>query len=175
LLPSDHGDMMGEHSRYNKGLPYKTSAGVPFIIRYPRAIKKGQIVKTAYSSPDFAPTILKLMGVGFKPKDFHGSDGSGEILYRSSITNRKQLRFMTGSDTVVWAAAVDRNYKLVLSDGPAYLFDLKEDPDEVYNFHGNKTYEVITKTLEVALLNAMQVYNFPLWNVLPKLKRENLV
>ena len=53
----DHGDMLGEHAKLNKGMPYETSMGVPFIVKYPRKVLKGKIIETAYSTIDFAPTI----------------------------------------------------------------------------------------------------------------------
>jgi len=148
---------MGEHGRLNKGQPYKTSAGVPFIIRYPNHIKEGKIVKTSYSSPDFAPTILSLMGIDYSDVNFQGIDGSDELLDNNNLNYRQQVRFSANSN---WAAAVDREYKLVLSNGPPILFDLKEDPDELYNFHGNEKYRDITEMLEKALFAAMRDYNF---------------
>ena len=45
VFTSDHGDMLGEHGRVNKGLPYKISAGTSFIIRYPGHIKARKIVQ----------------------------------------------------------------------------------------------------------------------------------
>lgn len=47
VFTSDHGDSMGEHLRHNKLTPYDTSAGVPFIIRYPAKIAPGKVVRSA--------------------------------------------------------------------------------------------------------------------------------
>ena len=63
VFTSDHGDLMGEHCRDDKGLPYETSATVPFVIRYPGVIPAGKVINKANSNADFAPTILGLMGV----------------------------------------------------------------------------------------------------------------
>jgi len=162
VFTSDHGDMMGEHGRFNKGKPYKTSAGVPFIIRYPNYIKQGKIVKTAYTSPDFVPTILSLMGIDYSDVNFQGIDGSDELLDNADYNYRKQVRFITDSKQAKWAAAVDREFKLVISSNPPYLFDLKNDPDELVNFHGNETYKDIVDTLEAELFVAMEEYKFSL-------------
>jgi len=160
VFTSDHGDLMGEHARFNKNKPYKTSAGVPFLIRYPKRIKKGKIVRTAYSSPDFAPTILSLMGIDYSDMNFQGIDGSDELLDKRKTNIREQVRFITDSKQAKWAAAVDREYKLVISAGSPYLFDLKKDPDELYNFHDDEKYKDIVGTLEVALFIAMREYKF---------------
>jgi len=162
VFTSDHGDMMGEHGKFNKGNPFKTSAGVPFLIRYPNYIKKGKIVKTAYTSPDFAPTILSLMGIDYSDVNFQGIDGSDELLDTKRVNYRKQVRFITDSEKALWVAAVDREYKLVLSRSIPYLFDLKNDPDELINFHGNASYKDIVHTLEAKLLVAMRKYKFSL-------------
>ena len=47
VFTSDHGDSMGEHLRHNKLTPYDTSAGVPFVIRYPAKIAPGKVVRSA--------------------------------------------------------------------------------------------------------------------------------
>ena len=47
IFTSDHGDSMGEHLRHNKLTPYDTSAGVPFVIRYPRKIAAGKVIRSA--------------------------------------------------------------------------------------------------------------------------------
>ena len=66
VFTSDHGDMLGEHGQLDKATPYETSAGVAFIVKYPRQVPKGKVIETAYSTIDFAPTILslgKLVGI----------------------------------------------------------------------------------------------------------------
>ena len=96
---------MGEHANYKKGRPYLTSVRVPFIIRYPAQVGKNKFIKTAYSSVDFAPTILSLMGVDYTEK-FQGIDGSDEILANKKWSTINQVRFMSQWG---WGAAVDRH------------------------------------------------------------------
>jgi len=160
VFTSDHGDMMGEHGRDNKGVPYMSSAQVPFIIRWPRQINKGQVIETAYSSVDFVPTILGLMGVNSRIKS-HGIDGSEEIL-SNTATNSNQIRFMTDSQKKSWAAAVNNRYKLVLSRDTPWLFDLQLDPDELYNYYTDPAYAEIAAEFQSALLDAMEQYKFTL-------------
>lgn len=163
VFTSDHGDMLGEHGKYNKGTPYQTSAGVPFIIRYPARVKKQNVIKTAYSSPDFAPTILGLMGVDYSDYTFQGIDGSHEILSDTRVTAREQVRFITDSKKAKWAAAVDRQYKLVLSrNGDPWLFDLEKDPDEIINYARDSSYSEIMSMLQQELIRAMGRYKLPL-------------
>jgi len=163
VFTSDHGDLMAEHGNYNKGKPYKTSIGVPFIVRWPARIRKRKIVKTAYSSPDFAPTILSLMGIDHGVVNYQGIDGSDELLNNEIWSNREQIRFSSDSKHANWAAAVDRHYKLVFGrSGPPILFDLEEDPDELYNYIADEKYKNITETLTTALVTAMIKNKFSL-------------
>ena len=78
------------------------------------------------------------MGVQSWNTTFQGIDGSEELLNDEMHSyNNTQVRFITDARQAKWAAAVYGDYKLVLSNGPPTLFDLKEDPDELHNSHGN--------------------------------------
>merc|ERR1712238_216488 len=135
VFTSDHGDLLFEHGRINKVLPYKTSATVPFIVRYPAKIKRGKIIHTAHSQVDFTPSILTLMGVENKDADgneitrFHGKDTSNEWLNNKEVSISNRIIYMTDARGR-WAATVTHRYKLVLStwDSP-WFFDQKYDPD----------------------------------------------
>ena len=162
VFTSDHGDMMYEHNRNNKGLPYQGSAQVPMIVRWSGKIRKRRKIQTAYTSVDFVPTILSLMGVKTDTAH-HGIDGSGELLLKQLITsNDDQIRFMTDGLKKSWAAAFNTKYKLILSKDEPWLFDLSTDPDELHNQYRNPKYADIASTLQAALLDVMVDYNFVL-------------
>jgi len=163
VFTSDHGDMMGEHGRYNKGLPYQMSTSVPFIIRYPNIISKKKVMQTAVSSPDFAPTILSLMGIDHSNITFQGKDISNQITNDFRTGYRRQVRFTVDTQNGAWAAAVDRQYKLVVSkhDAP-FLFDMKRDPNELVNYADHKKYSGVYKNLKDRLFSALHKYGLPL-------------
>ena len=71
VFTSDHGDLMGEHSKLNKGVPYETSARVGFVMRYPGKINPGKRIQKAYTMADFSPTVLGLMNVDHSAYSFH--------------------------------------------------------------------------------------------------------
>jgi len=162
FVTSDHGDMMAEHGMHNKGKPYQSSAGVPFIIRFPGQIKKSKVIETAYTSPDFAPTILSLMGIDHSDIVFHGIDGSDEIFNNKQWSLKEQVRFINGWN---WIVAVKHHYKLVLAkyDVP-WLFDLKEDPNEMINYSTDPNYSWIMDQLQIELLNATKLYKLSFSN-----------
>jgi arylsulfatase A-like enzyme len=63
VYTSDHGDMVGCQGLSAKRWPYEESARIPLLIRYPRAIKPGQVIKDPIGAPDFYPTLAALAGV----------------------------------------------------------------------------------------------------------------
>lgn len=164
VFSSDHGDSMGEHLRHNKLTPYDTSAGIPLMIRYPGHIAAGKVIKTAYSSIDFAPTILKIMGVNHNVP-FHGADGSTEVLSPSLLTNNDdKMIFMTSaSKNMWWASGMTSKYKLVLSENDVpWFFDRDQDPDELINYHGEANIKSVKDEMRQELLSVMTEYDFPL-------------
>jgi len=156
VFTSDHGDLMAEHGLYDKYFPYKTSAGVPFVIRYPGKIPEGKIIKTAFTSPDFAPTILSIMGIDHSDVFFQGIDGSEDILNKNKFNSKNQIRFIYGRNFV---AAVNLHYKLILSSTDApYLFNLRKNPRETINFYYSD--EQRSKSMGWSLVAAMKEFQF---------------
>ena len=164
VFSSDHGDLLGEHGRMNKGKPFETSAGVPFIIRYPKVIKDRKIIENAYSSVDFAPTILKLMGVDHPGVKFQGVDATPDLFKPTQTVEGDRITFTYDNErTSQWAAAVMNGYKLVVSlpDVP-WLFHYTKDPDEQINYFEDPQYAHIVQKLQAALFDAMRDFAIPL-------------
>jgi arylsulfatase A-like enzyme len=166
VFTSDHGDLMGEHSRHNKGNPYETSAGVAFIMKYPGHIRAGKVINKAYSSADFAPTLLGILGMNNELPGLHGRDDSGTFLNKQAIVDNDEIIYMRahGVDPH-WVAAVNDRYKLVLSkqDIP-WLFDLEEDPDELTNYYRHPEYKEISNHFTQRLAELMNMTKDPLLN-----------
>ncbi len=162
VFTSDHGDMLYEHSRINKGMPYDASAKIPFVIRYPKKIKAGKIINKAYTSVDFAPTILGLLNVD-QIDDVHGIDDSKLFTNNEMEVNSDRIVYGTVcAPRSEWTMATDGRYKLVLScwDTP-WLFDLANDPDEIINFYSHPDYKNIAEKLQVELVRQMKLYKEP--------------
>ncbi len=161
VFTADHGDMFFEHNRVNKGVPYEASSRIPFVIRYPKKIKAGKIIHTAYTNVDFTPTILSLMDVKTNAK-FHGLDTSNDFMNDElEINNEDRITYFAKSGGW-WVAAVTNRYKLILDKvEEPYLFDLKEDPDELINFYNDKKYRNVAKKLQKELFLMMNTYKEP--------------
>jgi arylsulfatase A-like enzyme len=161
IFTSDHGDSMGEHAKHNKGTPWESSAIIPFVIRYPEHIQPGKLVHTAYTTADFSPTVLGLMGVDTDGQKFHGIDCSNEFLSDEPESRGDRIIYITNAGGR-WVAAASDRYKLVLShlDSP-WLFDMEKDPDELVNCWDNPEYGQVRERLLSELNRQMKAFNEP--------------
>jgi arylsulfatase A-like enzyme len=169
VFTSDHGDQLMEHGKLNKGRPYETSAGIPFLVRYPGTVPAGKVIETAHSSIDFAPTILSLMGVDYSPDvGFQGVDGSEELTDSRAVSNNENqivFSFDTGNKPT-WAAAIKGGYKLIVQkNGIPWFYDLQLDPEEMTNYIDSSMHAGIVEELRLALVQAIKDYNAPLLEV----------
>lgn len=57
---SDHGDLLGDHGLFGKGVMYEQAVAVPFLLRIPNVPNK--LVSQRVSHIDFVPTVLDLLG-----------------------------------------------------------------------------------------------------------------
>lgn len=63
VYTSDQGFFLGDHGWFDKRLMYEESLSMPFLIRYPRAIRPGSTNDDIVVNVDFAPTFLDLADV----------------------------------------------------------------------------------------------------------------
>ncbi len=152
VFTSDHGDLMGEHARMNKGTIHEASARVPFIMSYGMKSKKsivprGKVVSLAANTADWMPTFLSLMGV--EPLKGMGRDLT-PILSGSAPKDWKDIVFSTKG----FVAAIDSRYKLFVDpqDDKPWLFDIEKDPNELINFIDDPAYSDVIKRLAPELI-----------------------
>ncbi|TXF87959.1 sulfatase-like hydrolase/transferase [Neolewinella aurantiaca] len=160
IFTSDHGDMIFEHDRNNKGVPYEASARVPFLIRFPGHIPAGKQIGTPYTMVDFAPTVLGLLGAPALT-NIHGTDASATFLSPKKAPSPGRITYI-GTTGGNWVAAVDGHHKLILSkNDPPYLFDLELDPQEIINRYEDPAYAAVIKRLQPELLRQVRLYKDP--------------
>jgi len=71
IYTSDQGFFLGEHGLYDKRFMYEESLRMPFLVRWPAAIKAGSTSDAIGINCDFAPTFLDLAGQK-TPDDMQG-------------------------------------------------------------------------------------------------------
>lgn len=63
IYTSDQGFFLGDHGWFDKRFMYEESIRMPFLVRYPPAIKPGSVSDAMILNVDFAPTFLEFAGL----------------------------------------------------------------------------------------------------------------
>jgi arylsulfatase A-like enzyme len=139
VFSSDHGEMLGDHNRWGKSVPYQPSVGVPLVLAGPQ-VQEGRVSEALVSHMDLAATFLDLAGVPV-PRDMD-SRSLRPLLRGDARTHREVVRSGLGT----WRMASDGRYKLIRGFDPAaqrgvpqagspeyLLYDLEHDPNEAVN------------------------------------------
>jgi arylsulfatase A-like enzyme len=71
MYTSDQGFFLGDHGWFDKRFMFEESLRMPFLVRYPRAIKPGSVCEGMALNVDFAPTFLEYAGLPV-PADMQG-------------------------------------------------------------------------------------------------------
>lgn len=125
---SDHGEMLGMHGLWGKGVFYERSARIPLIIApavaYPGTLKAGARDERLVELRDLMPTLLSMCGVPI-PSTVEGFD-------LTTLERRPLLYGECGYDVCDVRMIRDERYKLIYYPygNRSQLFDLAEDPNE---------------------------------------------
>jgi len=150
LFTSDHGDQVGGHGLFLKGiLPFEESYRIPMIVRWPHVIKPNSVCSEFVTLCDFAPTFREIAGTEAVepchgksllpifhgktpedwPKSFFGQFLGTEYYYTQRIIRNEHFKYVfNGFD-------FDE------------LYDLKNDPYEMKNLAMNPDYEDVKAEL----------------------------
>jgi choline-sulfatase len=126
IFSSDHGEMLGDHGRFTKHVPYEGSVHVPLIVAGP-GIDAGRANDSLVETIDIGAFILDRAGLAITD-----TFDARPFLNGASSPRDYQLSSLGG-----WKMVCNRTHKLVRS-GPAearvtQLFDLGADPSELHN------------------------------------------
>lgn len=141
IYASDHGEMLGDHNRWEKSCPYHQSVGVPLIARGP-GIQAGVVSDALVSLIDLAATCMDYAGQPVPP-----------VMHARSIRRLLEGTTTVHRDYVLsglagWRMVFDGRHKLIRGFNPVVsgsnyrtdssdldaapiLFDLQEDPNEL--------------------------------------------
>ncbi len=135
MLVSDHGEMLGDHCRWHKVVPYEPSARIPFLLQAPErfGVGPGRVADRPVGLEDVMPTVLDLAGVPVP----------------DSVEGRSVLPLARGEDAVwreyihiehspVHQTLTDGREKYIwfTDDGRERLFRLADDPAECRDLAG---------------------------------------
>ncbi len=129
---SDHGEMLGDHYRWRKSLPYEGSAHVPYMIQAPErfGIRSGFVDETPVCIEDLMPTILEMADAECPD----GVDGQSllPLMRGDAELDRPYLHLETAP---TYQCLTDGKEKFIwyVEDGSEQFFDLTVDPREERN------------------------------------------
>ena len=154
VFVSDHGDYLGDHGMYGKGLPYDSAVRTPLLYRGP-GIAAGQTISSVESTLDIAPTLLEYASVP-EPEGIQGcslvrrlsgadqprpnaalvenDDDFAALRMRTLITPRWRLTYYLGQD---WGELIDR----------------ERDPREMRNLWHDPARAAVKQQLLIQLLD----------------------
>lgn len=153
LFLSDHGDYLGDHGFYGKGLLYDSVLRVPLIVRGP-GVAAGAVRDGIASTLDIAPTLLDFAGVP-EPEGVQGVSmqpvlaGQAESVRRAALTENDDDFVPMRARTLT-----TRQWKLTyyLNQPHGELFDRIRDPNEMNNLWNDPASQPVRQQLIQALL-----------------------
>ena len=163
IFVSDHGAQIGDHHLLAPGSYFDQSFHVPLIIRSPdenMQQHRGRVVDAFTESVDILPTVMDVFGAEI-PRQCDGCSlylflqGGNPEKWRNEVHWEVDFRYMEpgrgyeppekklriGFEECSFNVIRDENYKYVhFAALPSLFFDLKNDPDELYNLAGDPAY-----------------------------------
>ncbi|SFQ38251.1 sulfatase family protein [Parafilimonas terrae] len=152
IFTSDHGEMLGSHSLWQKMCMYEESARVPFIIKFPSDYKPAlKEVNDNVSLIDVWPTLIDYLDID----NAGNTDGQSLMpLLQGKATGRKNVFIQydgNGAYGNNQRCIVEGDYKLIIDTFKdevfIELYNLSTDPLEKNNLAVNIKYEAIVNQL----------------------------
>ncbi len=132
IFTSDHGEMLGDHYRWRKLLPYEPSARIPLLIRPPRRseIAAGTVVDQAACLEDIMPTVLSMVGI--TPPDSVDGMNLLPLMRGENVESRPYIHI---EHSPVYHTLTDGKEKYIwfVKDGKEQFFNLRKDPNELHD------------------------------------------
>jgi arylsulfatase A-like enzyme len=162
IYTSDQGFFLGDHGMFDKRFMYEESLRMPFLIRWPAAIKPGTRSDAMALNVDFAPTFLDAAGVRVPPA-MQGRSlvpvlrGKPPADWRSSMYYR-YYHDPGDHNTRAHYGVRTLTHKLIhfWKKDQWELFDLVRDGGELHNLYGQPGQEAVTRSLKAELLRLKQ-------------------
>ncbi|MEM9515676.1 MAG: arylsulfatase [Actinomycetota bacterium] len=160
VLLGDHGEMLYDHWRVAKNLPYEGSARVPMMVRLPGAPHAVRRSSAVVELMDVLPTMCELAGVETP------IEADGHSLVPLTSCDQTAPRSTLHGEHFNWASSArvsddnqwitDERFKYVWfpRSGREQLFDLGDDPDECIDL-ANERSDALDR-LRAALVVALE-------------------
>ncbi|MCP4310308.1 MAG: sulfatase-like hydrolase/transferase [Bacteroidetes bacterium] len=161
IFTSDHGDMVGSKGMKYKSNPWDEAIMVPFLLKYPGAIKDNRVVEMPIGTPDILPTMLGLCGIQAEV-EFEGSDFSAILLGNKDEFDNAALITNPTKNVVrrEFRGVRTSRYTYVEDlEGPWLLYDNEKDPYQFTNLVEQEGNDALKADLKVKLKDALELAN----------------
>ena len=161
IFTSDHGDMVGSQGMKYKSNPWEESVMVPFLLKYPGAVKEKRIIEMPIGTPDILPTLLGLCNISTEV-EFEGSDFSAIVLGKEDEFDNAALITNPTKNVVKkeFRGVRTSRYTYVEDlEGPWLLYDNQKDPYQFTNLILEKGNDKLKAELKVYLTHALEKAN----------------
>jgi arylsulfatase A-like enzyme len=157
VFMSDHGDTLGDHGQLGKGPSnYEAIVRVPCILHWPQGLPRGREVEALVESIDIFPTLCDLCGVPL-PKGVKGRSLSA--LLRGETEEGREDILIEFKDPrrgfSVKTLRTERYKYFRYHDGREKLYDLAEEPEEVFDRASDSAYRPALEELRDRLLTRL--------------------
>jgi arylsulfatase A-like enzyme len=174
---SDHGELLGDHNRFRKYLPYEGSARVPFILYDPGDLlqcKAGSTVDEVVELRDVMPSLLDFASIPVPP----GLDGQSvlPLLRQNDGSWREYVHgehsmdpdgpylnisnhfLVSAAEKYIWFSQTGREQYFDLVRDPKELHDLAKEPDHALRVaHWRRTLAAELKDREEGYSNGEEL------------------
>jgi arylsulfatase A-like enzyme len=158
VYTSDQGFFLGDHGLFDKRFMYDESLRMPFLVRWPAAIKARSRSDAIALNVDFAPTFLEAAGIKV-PADMQGRSLLPVLRGRTPADWRTAMYYRYYHDpgdhnTRAHYGVRTRTHKLIhfWKADQWELFDLVNDPHELHNLYGQPGQDALTAALKAELV-----------------------
>ena len=162
IYTSDQGFFLGDHGLFDKRFMYEESLRMPFLVRWPAAIKRGTRSDAMALNIDFAPTFLEAAGLPV-PGEMQGRSLLSVLKGKPPADWRTAMYYRYYHDpgdhnTRAHYGVRTRTHKLIhfWKKDQWELFDLVNDPFELHNLYGQPGQEELTARMKAELLKVQQ-------------------
>lgn len=157
VFTDDHGEMLGDHGRFNKGVGYESALRIPMIFNFPKKLFPQQNVGVKYkdlvANQDLLPTLLGALGIA-SPATVNGINLMPLIKGESKKKTREILH---GEHYGSMHYLVTDEYKYIWNyeDNQNELYYLNEDPMECKNVFQDERFRKKGKEFESLLIERL--------------------
>jgi uncharacterized sulfatase len=150
LFTADHGNMLGDHGRWFKGIMYEGSAHIPLIWRGPKGApeNKGRVEQKLVENTDLAPSILETIGVPV-PEGVQGK--SFVSLARGRDPKWKDLAYAQLRDGMIRTPEFKFIDNSLEGSGPYELYDMRKDLKEENNLADSPKHRALVEDFKKQL------------------------